>query len=107
LLETFNGLEIQTFQDIHHWLNHAEQQQKLIKAITSIHGIGEATYRYLLMLSGDDQMVKPDRMILRFIENAVGEDVNEVEAVKLIQAVSEHLRPQYPVLNSRLLDYII
>lgn len=107
LLEVFDRLQIQTFQDVQGWLNQPVQQKELINAITSIHGIGEATYRYLLMLSGDEQMVKPDRMILRFIKNAINENVNEAEAVSLIQTVSRQLLPQYPRLNPRLLDYII
>jgi hypothetical protein len=107
LLEVFDRLQIQTFQDIQGWLNQPVQQKKLINAITSIHGIGEATYRYFLMLSGDEQMVKPDTMILRFIKSAINENVNEAEAVSLIQAVSRQLLPQYPRLNPRLLDYII
>lgn len=107
LLEIFENLQIQNFQDIQRWLNQPAQQQQLIDAITSIHGIGEATYRYLLMLAGDEQMVKPDTMILRFINSAIAEKVNEAEAVSLIQAVSKQLLLQYPRLNPRLLDYII
>jgi len=107
LLETFEKLQIQTFQDIQVWLNQPAQQQNLIRAMTSIHGIGEATYRYFLMLVGDDQLVKPDTMILRFIKNVLGSSANEAEAVRLIQAVSQQLLPQYPKLNPRLLDYII
>ena len=96
LLETLEKLQIQTFQDIQAWLNQPVQQQKLIRAITAIHGIGEATFRYFLMLAGDEQMVKPDTMILRFIKNALGKTVPEAEAVSLIQAVSQQLLPQYP-----------
>lgn len=107
LLETLEKLHIQTFQDIQAWLNQLAQQQNLIRAMTSIHGIGEATYRYFLMLAGDDRLVKPDTMILRFIQNALGASVNETEAVRLIQAVSQQLLPQYPKLNPRLLDYMI
>jgi len=107
LLETIEKLQIQTFQDIQACLNQPMQQQNLIRAITAIHGIGEATSRYFLMLAGDEQMVKPDTMILRFIKNAIGISVYEVGAVKLIQAVSQQLLPQYPELNPRLLDYLI
>ncbi|MHB0991731.1 MAG: DUF7225 domain-containing protein [Burkholderiales bacterium] len=107
LLETFEKLQIQTFQDIQAWLNQPDQQLNLIRAMTSIHGIGEATYRYFLMLAGDDQLVKPDTMILRFIKNAIGTSANETEAVRLIQAISQQLLPQYPKLNPRLLDYMI
>ena len=59
------------------------------------------------MLAGDDQLVKPDTMILRFIKNALGTSVNEAVAVRLIQAISQQLLPQYPKLNPRLLDYMI
>jgi len=107
LLKTIRLLNIETFQDIQPWLTDTNQQQKLVSAISEIHGIGEATSRYFLMLAGDDQMVKPDRMIQRFIKNALGKSVHEAEAVSLIQAVSQQLLPQYPKLNPRFLDYII
>jgi hypothetical protein len=107
LLSVLDRLHIQNFQHMQEWLNNPLQQARLINAVTAIHGVGEATYRYFLMLSGDDQMVKPDRMIMRFIKNATGKSVSESEAVGLIQAVSRRLLPQYPFLSPRLMDYII
>ena len=107
LLETLEKLKIQTFQDIQAWLIQPDQQRNLISSITAIHGIGEATYRYFLMLAGDERMVKPDTMILRFIKKALGRTVHEAEAVSLIQCVSKQLLPRYPDLNPRLLDYLI
>jgi hypothetical protein len=107
VLETLEKLQIQYLQDIQVWLTQPKLQQNIIDAITSIHGIGEATYRYFLMLVGDDQMVKPDTMILRFINNALGRVVNAAEAVSLVQGCSHELLSQYPNLNPRLLDYLI
>ena len=107
LLKQIEYLKIQNFQDIQLCLKNPDQQQNLISSITKIRGIGEATFRYFLMLAGDEQMIKPDIMILRFIQNALGRNVSEAEAVKLIQTVSKHLLPQYPNLNPRLLDYLI
>lgn len=107
LLKKIEDLKIQNFQDIQLCLNNLDGQQKLIRSITEIRGIGEATFRYFLMLAGDEQMAKPDTMILRFIQNALGRNVLEAEAVSLIQAVSKQVLPQYPNLNPRLLDYLI
>lgn len=107
LLNKIQTLNIQTFQDIQPWLIHPDKQKLLVKKITETHGIGEAISRYFLMLSGDDQMVKPDIMILRFIRNAIGRQVHAIKAVKLIQEVSRRLLPDYPHINPRLLDYLI
>lgn len=107
LLNEIQHLNIQTFQDIQPWLTQYDQQCQLVSTITKIHGIGEATSRYFLMLAGDEQMVKPDRMILRFIRNALGRTVNEVYAVSLIQALSKKLVTNYPHMSPRLLDYLI
>lgn len=107
LLNKIQTLNIQTFQNIQPWLIHPDKQNELIKKISEISGIGQATSRYFLMLSGDDQMVKPDIMILRFIRNAIGRSVHAIEAVSLILEVSRRLLPDYSHINPRLLDYLI
>lgn len=107
LLEALERLQIQTFQDMQACVNHPSQRQPLIDAITAVHGIGEATYRYLLMLTGDNQMVKPDTMILRFARNALGHPVSHQDAVTLIQSVSRMLLPRYPKMDPRTLDHLI
>lgn len=107
LLIEIQDLNIQTFQDIQPWLIQYSLQCKLVRKITNIDGIGEATSRYFLMLAGDEQMVKPDRMILRFICNVLNRRVNEEYAVTLIQALSKKLLTTYPHMTPRLLDYII
>ena len=107
LLQKIDNLDIQNFQDIQQYLNNPNKQQKLVRSITEIHGIGEATSRYFLMLAGDERMVKPDTMIMRFIKNALGRNVEEAEAVQLVQAVSNLFIKRYPNMSPRLLDNII
>jgi hypothetical protein len=102
LLTSLQNLKIETFECIQVWLRDLEKQQSLINYISYIQGIGVATSRYFLMLCGDDQMVKPDTMILRFIENALNRRVAPLEAVYLIQSVSKILK-----ISPRLLDYNI
>lgn len=107
LLKKVESLGIQDFQDMQYWLNKPHKLQILVSLIIKIHGIGDATFRYFLMLAGDKHMVKPDTMILRFLKNALGRPVREAEAVQLIQATSYQLCLHYPNLSPRLLDNII
>jgi len=107
LLRVVRDCGIQTFQEIQPILSDTDKQDDLLHKLIEIHGIGEATSRYFLMLAGNDQMVKPDTMILRFIRNALGKTVGSVEAVHLIQATSECLSKSYPHISPRRLDHLI
>lgn len=60
------------------------------------------------MLAGSKDQVKPDRMIARFIEDAIGYKVKGQEAVDLIVNATEILISKgYTQLNPRHLDNII
>lgn len=61
------------------------------------------TYNYLLILAGMPS-VKPDRMILRFLADALGKDSDLYfdRAVELIQATADELQ-----VSSRTLDHIV
>ncbi|MGH3921395.1 MAG: hypothetical protein ACRDTT_00695 [Pseudonocardiaceae bacterium] len=50
------------------------------------HGSG-ARLSYLWMLAGDDQHIKPDRMVLRWLSNHLGRDVGVPEARALMPQV--------------------
>jgi len=63
--------------------------------------------RYFWMLAGSDELVKPDRMILRFLESALGRSVSSNEAQPLLQEAAQLLRPLHPRLTPRLLDHEI
>ncbi|MCA9911974.1 MAG: hypothetical protein KC496_01440, partial [Anaerolineae bacterium] len=63
--------------------------------------------RYFYMLTGTEAEVKPDRMILRFIETALGRKVDVKESAKLLIAAANLLAEKYPGLNARNLDHTI
>jgi hypothetical protein len=63
--------------------------------------------RYFYMLAGVEAEIKPDRMIVRFIEAALGRKVNVKECHKLLVAAAEELRAKYPDVTPRSLDHII
>jgi hypothetical protein len=54
------------------------------------HGNG-ARLSYLWMLTGDDQNIKPDRMVLRWSSNHLGRAVSVPEARALLPQIANHL----------------
>lgn len=59
------------------------------------------------MLAGEDNSIKPDRMIIRFLERVLQRKVKLDEAQTLLQATSKILAEKYPNMTPRLLDYQI
>lgn len=92
------------FQDLidHPHLDQIEADILNIKGQSS--GI---SWRYFLMLAGDEQEVKPDRMILRFLEYITHQSFELAEAVKIIQELVKHPLLLPYQLSPRHLDHII
>jgi len=63
--------------------------------------------RYFYMLAGDENFIKPDRMIRRFIQAAIGRDLNMDECQELLIAAHAELVRDYPLLTPRSLDHEI
>jgi hypothetical protein len=59
------------------------------------HGSG-ARQNYLWMLAGDDQHIKPDRMVLRWIARQLGRPVNVAEARELLVATAAAMEQTTP-----------
>jgi hypothetical protein len=66
-----------------------------------IKGLGTAVYHGLVMRLGVET-VKPDVHILRFVSDAIGRPVNELEAVEALEQVAKRLD-----LSPRTLDWSI
>jgi len=62
---------------------------------------------YFFMLTGTEDFVKPDRWITSFLQRCLGRDVGLQEVQPLLTEACEILRPRYPHLTPRLLDYLI
>ena len=99
---------IQTISDIRsaspQTISNIETEIKKIKGQKS--GI---SFSYFLMLSGDDNHMKIDRWLLRFVGEALG--INRfrdiAQAYADLVAVSGELKQIYPALTPRLLDHTI
>jgi hypothetical protein len=62
---------------------------------------------YFFMLAGSDEHIKPDRMVKRFLQRAIGRLPSEDETVALVRAAAVRLRSLNRTLTPRLLDHVI
>ncbi|MBI5931320.1 MAG: hypothetical protein HY862_18580 [Chloroflexi bacterium] len=63
--------------------------------------------RYFYMLAGVESEIKPDRMVIRFIESALGRPVKMEECHPLLVETCNLLTSDYPNLKLRSLDHAI
>lgn len=76
--------------------------------IQAIPGQGSGiSLRYFYMLAGDDDFVKPDRMVNRFVLRATGHTYGLEETTTLLREAAAVLGEAYPGLTPRLLDNLI
>ena len=77
----------------------------LEEAIFWIPGQGSGiSFRYFQMLAGDDDLIKPDRMILNFLVGILNRSVSLLEAQKILTEVCAEMMPDFSRLTPRLLD---
>ena len=93
---------IQTLADAAHCKIHSELRIE----IERIPGQGSGlSYNYFLMLAGHDDVVKADRMVRRFVGDALCvRDVGPRRAEELVQKASATLQHDFPCLTPSLLD---
>lgn len=63
--------------------------------------------KYLNMLCGDEEMLKPDRHIIRFLNAYCHGPINIENAELIMKAILDSLIEKYPTLTMRKLDFII
>ena len=86
------GIEIlQDMQSIH--------PDQIKRILCPLHGIGGRTVRMLLMYTGNDDLVKGDVHVMRFVYNALGRRVLAEEAEQLVTDAARELG-----VTPRLLD---
>lgn len=96
---------VETYQDISKIYNNEEfkNQIKLIPGQRS-----EISLKYFFMLTGSTDQIKPDRMILGFIKDALGLKLLPDKALSLIQQTVNDLKKKgYKHLTARHLDNLI
>lgn len=80
---------------------------RLVSAIRAIPGQSSGiSLKYFLMLAGYDGAIKPDRMVVRFVADALGRDVVTPDfAETLVLSALKVLSSQVPGLTATMLDY--
>ncbi len=101
VLKDFNA---EYFQDIPRLI----EDESFEYCIKSIPGQGSGTsLKYFFMLAGSDDLIKPDRMILRFLHRAIGQILSLEQCQIILYGVANELNKQGYNLTPRLLDNII
>ncbi len=97
-----NGVEY--FQDIHKVIDDKQFE----KEVLSIRGQGSGiSLSYFFMLSGSDDLIKPDRWIINFISAALELACSQSCALRLLSGACAILKLKYLHITPRLLDNTI
>lgn len=95
---------VDLFQDV----PHAVADKSLEENIKKIRGQSSGvSWKYFLMLAGSETLIKPDRMILRFIKRVTGKKTEVQKAQGLLEKVLKQLTNEFPNLTLRKLDHEI
>lgn len=60
--------------------------------------------KYFFMKCGDTDFIKPDRMVFRFLKQALGRRISMEESVTLLRQASRILQQEFPEMTPRALD---
>ena len=104
-LKILKDFRVEYYQDVP-YVHFNETFEECIKRIPGQKsGI---SLRYFFMLTGSKNFIKPDRMIMKFIEEGIGKKLTAHEALLLIRStVKELIKIGYTQLNPRYLDNLI
>ena len=92
------GIGLDTLQNV-----RAEDPGRVKRALCALHGIGKATAHMLLMYCGNDDYVKGDVHVCRFVADALGEDeMDPREAERLVAGAAHVLGIAPRTLDARI-----
>lgn len=72
----------------------------------AVKGIGPNTWHYLCMLAGNENSVKPDVHITRFVEGVLGYKPSKSKIVRLLQKASDILGILPKQLDNSIWNYM-
>ncbi|MDL1956049.1 MAG: hypothetical protein LWW95_03210 [Candidatus Desulfofervidus auxilii] len=102
--KVLNKYKVQYLQDVYKIVENRKFEQEIKQIPGQRSGI---SLRYFYMLAGKDNFIKPDRMIIRFVESCLRRPVNVDEVSLLIKDTCKILQKRFPSLTPRLLDHEI
>ncbi len=99
-----SNFRVNYFQDLPPLIGDIEFEYSIKKIPGQSSGISTI---YFYMLAGEENFIKADRMIIRFIESAIQRIVTANEASSLIMDAHKILIEAFPALTPRMLDHEI
>lgn len=103
--KVFEKHKINTIADFQKY--PAELRDSLNQEICLVRGQSSGIMlKYLYMLAGDENNVKPDRMLLRFIKE-IEPEISIDEVQETMEKVVATLKKKHPQLTVRLVDFLI
>lgn len=95
------GIEI--LQDMQS--SHPDQIKQIKRVLRSLPGIGDRTVHMLLMYTGNDDLVKGDVHVMRFVSNALGRTVLAQEAEQLVTDAARELGVAPRLLDLKIWEF--
>ena len=105
--KVFAAHKINTLEDFHNYAN----KEALDKDICQVKGQNSGIMlKYLYMLAGKAEEVKPDRHMVNFAKEfdpAIKDKKDYPKIIALVEEAVGELKPRYPMLTPRFLDFLI
>ncbi len=99
--------DLSDFQTIWSTAGARDVGNALVRDATAVRGIGLATARYFLLLTGGP-FVKPDRMTERFVAGVLGRSTSQVETTELLEtAIDRSIRQNGYTYSVPRIDHLI
>lgn len=103
-LRILQKFKVETFDDIEKIIVNEQFENEIRKIPGQRSGI---SLKYFFMLAGSDDLIKPDRMILRFLENITGEKLSLNNCQSILSSVTERLKTKGFNITAKKLDNLI
>lgn len=95
---------VETLSDVYRIANNSSFDAEIKKIPGQTSGIST---KYFLMLAGSSDLIKPDRMIVRFLENTLQRKVHISECQHIISEVCKLIKQSHHYMTPKILDNVI
>ncbi|TRX37981.1 hypothetical protein FNW52_03525 [Flavobacterium sp. ZT3R18] len=103
-LKVLQKYKVESLNDIDKIITNDQFEIEIKKISGQKSGI---SLQYFFMLAGSDDLIKPDRMILRFLENILEEKVSLNDCQVILTGVTEQLKNNGFNITAKKLDNLI
>lgn len=103
-LRVLQKFKVEKFNDVEKIITSGQFENEIKEIPGQRSGI---SLKYFFMLAGSDDLIKPDRMIIRFLENITGVKLSLENCQLILTAVTERLKNKGFNITAKKLDNLI